>query len=132
VKKIKIAVRIIFWIVFLTVSGYYLIKSQERAKAFSGPGIRGNLFQLEEAKAQWYAGHKNGTEWPTRNDLLPYLTSSPKIHSIDEVINPRGTEIYIINKIGSPVLAYYPQNHERIYGGQLICLNSNDLKLIVP
>ena len=83
--------------------------------AYTGPGIQGNLIRLEVAKARWWDDHKGGVEWPTKKDLLPYLTNgAPWIH-------PRHGEIYIINKTGAPVYAY-DERTER-----LSCVTSNDL-----
>lgn len=98
--------------------------ARSRAKAYSGPGIQGNLWILEVAKARWLDAHAGGSEWPTRQDLLPYLTNGTRYTAFDQVIRPRHREIYIINKTGAPVYAYDPGSE------RLITASSNHLRLI--
>jgi len=70
--------------------------------SYSGPGVRGNLIALEVAKARWAENHTNSV-WPTMQDIAPYFTNgwSP--------IRPVRQEIYIINKVGTPVISYDPR-----------------------
>lgn len=96
-----------------------LVRSLSRARMYSGPGLQGNLLKLELAKARWLDEHRDGDEWPGRDDLLPYLTNGTQFTSFDEVIRPRDREIYIINRTGAPVLAYDPRSE------RLITLHSN-------
>jgi hypothetical protein len=96
-----------------------------RAKAYTGPGIHGNLVALEVAKSQWMADHKGVDAWLTRQDLLPYLTRHTQWTSFDQAIRrtPAG-EIYIVNRTGAPVYAYVPGSE------RLLCVDSNDWKLV--
>ncbi len=87
---------------------------------------------LERAKAQWQADHPNGTDWPTEGDLLPYLTHGIGIRSIQQFLEPHHGEVYLVNKIGAPVIAYHPEKGERVYAGELIYLRSNELRQVVP
>ena len=116
-------------IVLIPVAGFlvlaaFVLPALTRARAYSGPGVQGNLFTLEVAKARWLDAHPRGSEWPTKNDLLPYLTNGTGFGSFDEVIRPRNREIYIINKIGAPVCAYDPKSE------RLFTVSSNQLPLI--
>jgi hypothetical protein len=99
--------------VFLLLAAF-ILPALSRARIYSGPGIQGNLFSLEIAKARWLDAHPNGSEWPTKLDLLPYLTNGTHFTSFDQVIRPRSREIYIINRTNAPVCAYDPQS-ERLF-----------------
>lgn len=94
----------------IAVIGYRVLSALAAAHAYSGPGIQGNLLVLEVAKARWVAAHKGGDEWPTLQEVLPYLTNGMAKFSI----RPVDKEIYIINKVGAPVYAYVPKT-ERLY-----------------
>ena len=86
--------------------------------------MQGNLHTLEVAKARCLDDHPGGSEWPTKQDLLPYLTNGTRYTRFDEVIRPRNREIYIINRTGAPACAYDPRSE------RLITLNSNIAALI--
>jgi hypothetical protein len=118
------------WRVILIVVGglvllaAVILPALSRARLYSGPGIPGNLLTLEVAKARWVDEHPGGSEWPTKQDLLPYLTNGTRFTSFDQVIRPRNREIYIINKTGAPVSAYDPRSE------RLFTVDSNRLHLI--
>lgn len=102
-----------------------VLRARLRAKAYSGPGIRGNLFALEVAKAQWMEEHKGVDAWLTRQDLLPYLTRGTHWTLFEQAIRRTpAREIYIVNRTGAPVYAYVPGSE------RLLCVDSNDWKLI--
>ena len=102
----------------------FLLPALRRARGYSGPGVQGNLLALELAKARWQDEHPGGAEWPTKRDLLPYLTNGTRFTSFDQVIRPRDREIYIINRTGAPVSAYDPRSE------RLFTLSSNRVPLM--
>jgi hypothetical protein len=102
----------------------FVLPALSRARAYSGPGVQGNLLTLEVAKARWMDEHPGGSEWPTKQDLLPYLTNGTRLISFDQVNRPRNGEIYIINKTGAQVCAYDPKS-ERPF-----TVDSNQLQMI--
>lgn len=110
----------------LLLVAFMVLRGHARAKAYSGPGIRGNLFVLEVAKAQWMEEHKGADAWLTRQDLVPYLTRGTHLTSFEQAIRRTpAMEIYIVNRTGAPVYAYVPGSE------RLLCVDSNDWKLIV-
>ena len=108
----------------LLVLAAFILPALSRARVYSGPGVPGNLLTLEVAKARWLDAHPGGSEWPTKQDLLPYLTNGTRFTSFDQVIRPRNREIYIINKTGAPVCAYDPRSEH------LFTVDSNRIHLI--
>jgi hypothetical protein len=91
----------------IAIIGYWVLSSLAAAHKYSGPGIHGNLMTLEIAKARWIDTHKGGKEWPTMNEVLPYLTNGPSKFGY---VKPVRGEIYIINKVGERVYAYDPKS----------------------
>ena len=87
---------------------YALLSAMSAAHAYSGPGVHGNLVVLEVAKARWAAVHTN-EEWPTMRDISPYFTNGTTWFG---KIRPVREEIYIINKVGMPVIAYDLRNEK--------------------
>jgi len=96
-------------IVIIVTAVVLLLSFLSLRPAYTGPGVEGNLIWLEVAKARWQDDHKAGTEWPTKKNLLPYLTKGKPWTSFNQVIHPVHGEIYIINKTGAPVYAYDPR-----------------------
>ena len=97
-----------------------------RAKAYSGPGIYGNLRYIQLAKEQWMAdGHTN--EWPTSKDLFP--SSSPR-KAFKDVMRPKYGEVYFINRINAPPFAYIPKAGGQYKGGEMLILESNGLAVV--
>ncbi|HYG35055.1 MAG TPA: hypothetical protein VEC99_09740 [Clostridia bacterium] len=88
----------------------------------------GNLIILERAKAQWQRDHQGAKEWPTKQDLLPYLCTDPQRTSFEQVILAKWGEIYILNRIGAPVYAYFPKAVPAWASeGQLMSVSTNQL-----
>ncbi len=115
---------ILIAVVGMLLLAAFIIPALSRGRAYSGPGVQGNLLTLEVAKAKWLDDHPTGGEWPTKHDLLPYLTNGTRFMSFEEVIRPRNREIYIINRTGAPVCAYDPRSE------RLFTLTSNKMALI--
>jgi hypothetical protein len=73
--------------------------------SYSGPGVHGNLVQLEVAKARWAEAHTN-SDWPTMQDIAPYFTNGTTLWL--GPVRPVRREVYIVNKVGTPVISYDP------------------------
>jgi hypothetical protein len=95
---------------------YAFISAWSERIAYSGPGVDGNLVVLEVAKTRWAAAHTN-EDWPTMRDVLPYFTNGMTSFGS---IRPVSREIYIINKVGTPVISYDSRNDRVSFA------NSND------
>jgi hypothetical protein len=100
------------------VLGYFA-----RAKAYSGPGVHGNLRSLQLAKDQWLADG-NTKEWPTAADLFP---ASPSAKTFQEIMRPRYGELYFINRTGAPPFAYFPKAGGQHSAGDIVVLTTNGL-----
>ncbi len=101
-----------------------------RAKAYSGPGIYGNLRSLQLAKDLWLADG-NTNEWPTEQDLFgswwtnKTFTSAGK--TFNERMRPKYGELYFINRTGAPPFAYFPKAGGQYSAGDIVVLTSNGL-----
>lgn len=109
----------------LLVIAVLVLQKLARAKAYSGPGIPGNLRSIEIAKQQWL--EDGGTNaWPTAEDLFP----SSAGESLQDILRPRYGEIYFINQTGAPPFAYIPKATGRYRGGEILVLKSNGVEAL--
>jgi len=113
--------QVIAVVVTLLVVAFVIVRERARAHQYSGPGIQGNLLALEVAKARWTDAHKGTNDSPKMIDIVPYLTNGGYQFG---AIHPRYKEIYIVNKVGQPVLAYDPRDD------QVYTLSSNQLDMV--
>jgi len=94
-----------------------------RAKAYSGPGVYGNLRNLQLAKDQWLADG-NTNEWPSAEDLG--FVSVPG-RTFQEGMRPRYGEVYFINRTGASPFAYFPKAGGQYSAGDVVVLTTNGL-----
>ena len=105
----------------LCIGCFLILPMLTKAKAYSGPGLSGNLRSLQLAKEEWQAdGHTN--EWPTAEDLFP---ASARGRSLNQILRSRHGELYFINRTGAPSFAYVPKADGR--GGELWIMTSNGI-----
>lgn len=97
---------------------------RDHARIYSGPGIAGNLFDLERIKECWEFDHPGGNAWPTWQDLSPYVGAT-NFHMI-----PVYDEIYLINRTGAPVFAYFPKTAWGFHEGETTSLDEEDLQRV--
>src|SRR3954469_730130 len=102
--SMKSLVIVLAIIAALCIGFFVILPMFAKAKAYSGPGVSGNLRSLELAKKEWEAdGHTN--EWPTAEDLFP----GARGRSLNEILHSRSGELYFINRTGAPPFAYLPK-----------------------
>ena len=119
------------WICIVVLTAIVLLAAirfwptnRERAREYSGPGIGGNLFNLERIKECWEVDHKGGNAWPTWQDLAPYADTT-NFHMI-----PVYHEIYLINRTDAPAFAYFPKTEYGFHEGQTISLDDEEMKKV--
>ena len=94
-----------------------------KAKAYSGPGVHGNLRTLQLAKDQSLKDG-NTNEWPTAAELFPGSSSGKTFKTI---MRPKYGELYFINRTGAPPFAYFPKAGGQHSAGDIVVLTSNGL-----
>ena len=96
-----------------------------RARAYSGPGVFGNLEYLQRMKNTWQLDNTNhAKEWPMADDIFADLAPDKPL---EKILRPKYGEIYIINRTGEPPCVYFPPTARTDRAGQLLCIKSNRL-----
>jgi hypothetical protein len=100
-----------------------LVPHIARVRSYSGPGIYGNLRQIQLAKEQWIAAG-NTNEWPSAEDLFPGSSSRG---TLQKMLLSKYGELYFINSTGAPPFAYFPEAIRDFRAGEILVLASNGL-----
>ena len=119
--RLIIAVLAFAGLVVLAVLPYFA-----KAKAYSGPGIYGNVYHIQKSKEEWLAD-RHTNQWPTAKDLFPGL--SPE-KTLQDLMRPRRGEIYFINQTGAPPFAYVPKARGQYSGGEILVLTSDGVAVV--
>lgn len=122
-SKSKVATIAVLGIIGVLVAAL-ILPALQRAKAYSGPGVSGNLWYIAALKTAYQEEHTN--EWPSHTGLVEGWAGH---NSINEMLRPRYDEIYIINRTGAPPLAYFPKTSRQYEKGGIYCLTSNGMEL---
>ncbi len=102
-----------------------VLPALKRAKAYSGPGIFGNLRSIHMAKDAWLAAG-NTNEWPTAADLF----GASDGRALNQIMRPKYGELYFINRTGAPPFAYVPKGAGQYRDGEIRILASNGIVVI--
>ncbi len=120
-KRLVIAIA---GIVIIALGVCIILPGLKRAKAYSGPGIAGNLRSIQLAKESSQADG-NTNEWPSVDDIFPGEWSRGR--SLNETLRHKHGELYFINRTGTPPFAYIPKTNGPYHGGELLILTTNGL-----
>lgn len=110
-------------LVLIVALGSVVLPFFARAKAYSGPGVMGNLRGLQLAKDQCLADG-NTNEWPSHKDLGFVLSPG---RTFQEVLRPKYGEVYFINRTGASPFAYFPKAGGQYSAGDIVVLTTNGL-----
>jgi hypothetical protein len=113
-KILHIVVRVVLITVVAAILGLaalFLVNLYRPARTNDARiSIFNNLRRLDSAKKQWASEQKAPPgSWPTKHDILLYLTPDPD-QGFDKAVPSRLGEIYVLNRTDRPVAVFFPKD----------------------